>query len=393
MIEEYEELANKQIYPTKKEWFFKFGKHGVDYEKLLKYKKENLTSIDLRTVENSLYFNEDYIMPKLKEYYQTEKTVFESLNNFSEQFEEIMIFSEVEGTLEIEGIRTSKKKIDEVMRKDEGLNKKEQIIANMKNGMDFVIDHDITEENIHELYLILSFNSLSKEEMVENGYYRMNDVDIIGKYGEISDRGVDPAKLDEWMKGFVAFIQKSMLSLHPLTYLMPHIIHYYMLYLHPYYDFNGRMARILSYWYILKCPFIHDKLPVFSEAINYNSSTKSMYYHAIECAREDGNDMTFFFDYLFTVGLRFVNVYMKMDAISIKAKRTLNPLTTNELNTLKSILLYIKGGEYFTWEDVSGFDKTQYSKQYYFRLLNALVDKEVLTKTVKGKTYYFTFIA
>jgi Fic family protein len=393
MIDEYLKLVNEQIYPTRKEWFFKFGKHDIDYDALLKYKKANMTSIGLRTTEGFLYFNEEYILPKVKEYYLAQTSGFETLNSFSEQFEEIMIFSEVEGTLEIEGVKTSKKKIEEVMKKSEDLDSKEQIIVNMKKGMDYIFNNEITEANVHELYLILSFNSLADDEKIEKGYYRSKDVDIIGKYGEVSDHGVDAKFLVEWMSVFISFIQKSMLTLNPLTYLMPHIIHYYMIYLHPYYDFNGRIARALSYWYILRCPFIQEKLPVFSEAVNYNSATKNMYYRAIENSREDGNDLTYFFDYLFTVGKRFVDVYLKLDYLTMKARRTLMALTSAELNTLKSILLYIKEGEYFTWEDVSTFDKEQYSKQYYFRLLNSLVEKEILAKIVKGKTHHFKFIA
>ncbi|MHC1734964.1 MAG: Fic family protein [Erysipelotrichaceae bacterium] len=391
MIDEFKKLVSEQLYPTKKEWFYKYGKHGVDYDALLKYKKEHSTSIPLKTTEGTLYFNSEYILPKMKEYYSIQTYGFEVLSHFTEQFEEILIFSEVEGTLEIEGVKTSKKKIEEVLRKPLVVDTKEQVIVNMKNGMDYIFNHDITEENLHELYTILSYNSLRDDEKIESGFYRAQDVEIIGRYGEVSDRGVDASLLAKWMGDFVSFVQESMLSLNNLTYLMPHIIHYYMIYLHPYYDFNGRMARIFSYWYILKCPFIKEKLPVFSEAINYNSTSKTMYYRAIENAREDGNDLTYFLDYLFTVGKRFVDVYLKLDLISTRSNREMMKLTSSELNTLKSILLYVKEENYFTWEDVSGFDKEHYSKQYYLRLLNSLEDKGILLKVVKGKSFYFQF--
>jgi Fic family protein len=391
MIDEYLKHVKEQNYPTKREWFSKYGKHGVDYEKLLKYKKETLTSIPLKTTEGSLYFNDAYIISKMKEFYLVQDNL-ETMGGVFEQFEQIMIFSEVEGTLEIEGVKTSKKKIEEVMKKKTVIDSKERIIRNMKNGIDYIFNHDITEDNLHELYTILSLDSLANDEMIEKGYYRAKDVDIIGKFGEVSDRGVDAKYLAPWMNEFVSFIQTSMLTLHPLTYLMPHIIHYYMVYLHPYYDFNGRMARILSYWYILKCPFIQEKLPVFSEAINYNSTTKSMYYRAIESARADDNDLTFFFDYLYTVAKRFAEVYQKMDVISTRSRRGLSRLTTPELNILKSILLYVKEEDFFTWEDVSVFDKEQYSKQYYFDLLNSLVEKNIISITLKGKTHYFKFV-
>ncbi|KAF0227230.1 MAG: hypothetical protein FD133_242 [Erysipelotrichaceae bacterium] len=389
MIEDYLALTALGLYPSKKEWFFKYGKQGNEYEALLKHKKSNLTKIDLKTSEGSLYYNEKYISTIMKDFYQTQDIGFESINHFAENFIEIMIFSEVEGTLEIEGIKTSKRKIEEVLKIKSDLSSKEQIIVNMKKGIDYIFEHDITEANLYELYMILSEHSLTEDEKIESGYYRQNGVDIIGKYGEVSDRGVDAKHLTQWMNEFISFIQKQLESLNSLTYLMPQLIHYYMITLHPYYDFNGRMARMLAYWYILKCPFIKNKMPIFSEAINYNAKTKALYYKAIEDAREDDNDLTFFFDTMFDLGKKFLNVYLKLDALESKTRRTMNPLTKSELNTLKSILLYINEKDFFTWEDVSFVDKEQYTKQYYLKLLNSLVDKDVLLKNIKGKIYYF----
>jgi Fic family protein len=388
MIKEYLEQVKLLNYPSKKEWFFKYGKHGNEYNELLEYKKNNLTKIDLYTTKGSLYFNSEFTQTIMKQYYQLQDSGIESMNHFSETFEDILIFSEVEGTLEIEGVKTSSKKIEKVLKKTK-FDEKEQIILNMKNGIDFIFSHDINESNVYELYQILSLNSLKEDEKIVSGYYRSSGVDIIGKYGEISDTGVDAKYLNDWMSHFIKFIQNSMLELNELTYLMPHIIHYYMIYLHPYYDFNGRMARMLAYWYIIKCQFIKDKMPVFSEAINYNAQTKSMYYKAIENSREDDNDLTYFIETMFKLGFRFINVYIKLNEIEIRSRRIMQIMTKTELNTLKSILLYIKPDEYFTWEDVYSYDKEQYSKQYYLKLLNSLLEKDILTKQVKGKTFHY----
>lgn len=391
MIDEYLDLTSKRIYPSKKEWFFKYGKHGNEYQKLLEYKKTNLTQIDLYTTEGSIYFNRDYIQSFVKEYYQTQDLGIDSLIHFSETFEDILIFSEVEGTLEIEGIKTSKKKIEDVLSKDT-YDSNEQIIVNMKNGIDFIFENEITEKNIYELYKILSFNSLKEDELIQDGYYRNSGVDIIGKYGEISDSGVDAKNLEKWMKRFVDFIQESMSELNSLTYIMPHIIHYYVIYLHPYYDFNGRMARMIAYWYIVKCHHIKDKMPVYSEAINYNSQTKALYYKAIENAREDDNDITFFIEMMFKLGTRFIDVYIKLDKIEIRSRRNKMILTKNEISLLKSILLHVRTSEYFTWEDVYAYDKAQYTKQYYFKLLNSLKDKKIVEIDIKNRVYFYKLV-
>jgi len=392
MIKDYLKLAEEGIYPSKKEWFSKYGKHGVDYQALLTYKKENLTKIELKTVEGTMYFNERYISPIMKTYYQTQEIGLDSLSHFIDTFEDILIFSEVEGTLEIEGVKTSKRKIEDVLGHQHPHASKEQIILNMKNGIDFISNHEITEDNLYHLYQLLSENCLEEDELITDGYYRSDNVDIIGKYGEVSDRGADAKVLSEWMSDFIKFIQENMMSLNVLTYLMPHIIHYYVITLHPYYDFNGRTARMLAYWYIMKCPYIKDKMPIFSEAINFNSKTKAQYYRAIENSREDGNDLTFFFEMMFSVGKKFVDVYLKLDSIERQSRSQLSKVTKNELNVLKSIMLYTGHALPFTWEDVSHIDKEQYSKQYYLKLLNSLCDKSILYKTVRNKQFFYQII-
>ena len=67
-------------------------------------------------------------------------------------------------------------------------------------------------------------------------------------------------------------------------------------------------------------------------------------------------------------------------------------MTKSELSVLKSIFLYINDNEYFIWEDIHSFDKGQFSKQYYLRLLNSLVDKEILVVTQKNKSNFYRIV-
>ena len=69
IISAYLEQVQHLNYPNKKEWFSKFNFHGMDFDLLLTYKKEHLKSIPLPTQTNSLYFNEMYILPKVKSFY------------------------------------------------------------------------------------------------------------------------------------------------------------------------------------------------------------------------------------------------------------------------------------------------------------------------------------
>jgi hypothetical protein len=127
-------------------------------------------------------------------------------------------------------------------------------------------------------------------------------------------------------------------------------------------------------------------MPVFSEAINYNTKTKALYTKSIENARQEDNDLTYFFETTFVLARKFVELYLKLESLNTQTRKNGLVLTQNEPNTLKSLPLTMKAKDHLTREDVSFVDKEQYSKQDYLRLLNGLCDKEILTRVIEGKT-------
>lgn len=258
----------------------------------------------------------------------------------------------------------------------------------MKEGIDFIHHHSINKENIYTLYSILSKQSFSEENRIES-IYRTGPVDVIGFYGEVSDRGVDARVLEAWMDELIAFTQSQLSLKSEFTYLMPLILHFMVVYYHPYYDFNGRMARILSYWFSLQCKFITIKFPILSEAINYNQKTKAQYYLAIENSRSEYNDLTFFFLTLLNLGERFINMYHQLYVYQQYAIQNYTQLSDNGLNTLKTILLNFRFDQNFTWEQFHFVSKEHYSKQYNLDLLNALVEKKILSVHKQKKVNYY----
>lgn len=71
-------------------------------------------------------------------------------------------------------------------------------------------------------------------------------------------------------------------------------MHFYFVYIHPFYDVNGRTSRTLSMWYLLNnksYPFV-----VFNRAISFR---KKEYYKYIEHTKESG-DLTLFLKYMLT---------------------------------------------------------------------------------------------
>ena len=116
-----------------------------------------------------------------------------------------------------------------------------------------------------------------------------------------------------------------------LLTLLPHICHYYLIYIHPYFDFNGRTARMVSYWVYLLSG-LQDFPPVISEAIN---QTKHQYYRAIENSRDAHNDITYFLLYLLRVANDYVITYQNLEALEKEAKNKGYIITETELNYMK----------------------------------------------------------
>ena len=79
--------------------------------------------------------------------------------------------------------------------------------------------------------------------------------------------------LPKLMDGLIDYInQKKEYEEHLIA---SHIIHYYLVYLHPYFDYNGRMGRVLSFWYnFKKAPSL--SLLLVSEAINNKVHKKGL---------------------------------------------------------------------------------------------------------------------
>lgn len=274
------------------------------------------------------------------------------------------------------------------MRLSSPKNADEQVIFNMKHAIDFIRVHPISIESIHMLYKIISKDSLKEDEHIE-GLYRKDGVDIHGRFGEISDQGIDAKYLEVWMEALVAFINEHIERRTELTALVPMILHYIMVYYHPYYDFNGRMARLLAYWFSLRCPFIPIKYPIFSEAIHFSLKTKTEYYRSIEHSREDKNDLSYFLKSQLELATHMNQVYIHLYTIVQDKLIQGIALSDNEIVAIKYILVYTQKDQIFTWEQFHFFSKEQYSKQYTIRLLNGLVDKKVLSLQQKSKLYLY----
>lgn len=170
-------------------------------------------------------------------------------------------------------------------------------ILNLYHGYNYILrEKDITKESLKKLYSILSRDLLDYEDKIRMGEYYRNDTVYILRRGALSlepDEGLEASKIDEFMNSYFEFLNNLNYG-NNITdeYIKSQILHFYFVYIHPYFDVNGRTSRTLAMWYLLNkkaYPYI-----IFNRGITFKGSE---YDKAILDVKKY-HDISFFIDYM-----------------------------------------------------------------------------------------------
>lgn len=365
-----------------------------EYKKFLEYKEELLCNhsdyfkeINLEAFNNKKIFyascNElNFLIETYFNFYMVDKTTNNPLSiKFANDILKSRIYSEIEGTLSIEAVYTTRKRIEEL---EDGKRlpkeKNDFIIKNMIYGIDFIFKKpDFNKDNLLNLYKILTDGCLEDNyKLHDNDYYRYDEVEV-DNYN-----GCFHTEISKCMDSLFKFINDGLNNkLNIPKFLLPHIAHYYIVYIHHYFDYNGRTARMVSYWINLLLGEVN--FPILSEAID---DSKEEYYASLRNSRNANNDITYFLIYIFKSLINYYNLYKNIEHIDEVSKN--NDIVLSELEKIyfKKILVNSKGK--FTYKDFKRWIKNDISKQGAFKILNNFVEYGLLIATeTKSKVKLF----
>lgn len=184
---------------------------------------------------------------------------------------------EIHATLQIENIHSTRNSIRHILNGNAPRNEEENRIYGMKRGLDFIADqqNEITEKNLHQLYQISTGEYLPAEDkLLPDHFYRHDAVYIVG--GEESRKGLSDELLPQVMKQLIDFAnaEDDLNELHKAA-----ILHFAFVYYHPYFDGNGRTARLLHLWYLARHGY---PAALFTPFSRYIDESKAAYYKAYE---------------------------------------------------------------------------------------------------------------
>ena len=302
-------------------------------------------------------------------------------------FSDLIYIQEIKSNNNIEGYLDDISSIEKITNNSNSVldGEKKNRIINLYKGYKYIKNQkELNKDNLKELYSILSNGLLEKIDYDNMGdYYRLSDVYIYYSDNLVvePDMGVKPENVDYLMEKYFDFLNDNE-GIDTMTdiFIKSQIAHLYFVYIHPYFDINGRTSRTSSMWYLLNNSA--DPYIIFNRAIESN---KKKYYKAIRDAKINA-DITNFIKYMIANTKKELEKEYVFRAIKESAsdKLTLtdystiiNILSMNHLRTLKDFAsMYNQKNERKTPEEI------------YNEMILPLLEKNIILKDRDTNSYY-----
>ena len=208
------------------------------------------------------------------------------------------IMEEAIASSQMEGATTTRKVAKDMLRKGrKPSNKSQQMIFNNYQTIDYIInnkDKDFTLENLLEVHKRISSQTMNDVED-EGAFRKSDDIYVMNEItGEIAHIPPSHRELNTLLKNMCDFANNETQEgfIHPIIKSI--ILHFMLAYIHPFSDGNGRTARSLVYWYLIKQGYWLMQYLSISRII-YKS--KPAYEKSFLYTENDELDLTYFIQY------------------------------------------------------------------------------------------------
>lgn len=211
------------------------------------------------------------------------------------------ILEESISSSQLEGANTTRRKAKKmILEEQKPSNNSEQMILNNYNTMQQIQTNyknkELSIEMIKELHLILAENDNNIEDN-KKGVFRTNEDEIIVGSNIINKYSYETPTIEfvaKELKNLIAFANNEDKKdyIHPIIKAI--MLHFWFAYLHPFVDGNGRLARCLFYWYLMR-----NNLEIFAyyPLSSVIKNSRGQYSKAYIYTEQDSYDLNYFIDY------------------------------------------------------------------------------------------------
>lgn len=306
------------------------------------------------------------------------------------------LIEEAISSSQLEGASTTRKVAKAMIeQRRDPKTKDERMIYNNYHAMTQIEawkNRDLDDSLLLDLHRVLSTDTM--ENSNDEGRFRVDSDDVV-----ISDRltgdvvHVPPPtrSAKAQLKQLYSFINKEDESYtHP--FIKASVLHFSIGYIHPFVDGNGRVARALFYWFLIKKGYWMFKYIPISLQIKKREWSPG-YYRAYEYSETDDLDLTYFLHYKMKLAASAIEAFIKYLE---KKQRHANALkqdlvASEEINQRQvEILAYMQNNPLLDIDISFYMARFRVVYQTARTDLLALADKRILKKIRIGRKFSFT---
>lgn len=208
------------------------------------------------------------------------------------------VIDEAISSSQMEGASTTRKVAKEMLRnKIAPKDKSQWMIYNNYQTINFLSENlgqVMTPEFLLHIHSLMTYNTMDNPE--DAGRFRQNDNVVVANSvtNEIVHTPPSFTEIPAAIAWFCQFANSNehTVFIHPI--IKGAILHYFISFLHPFVDGNGRTARAIFYWYLLREGYWLTEYLSISRII-YKS--KASYEKSFLQSEADGNDIGYFIIY------------------------------------------------------------------------------------------------
>ena len=208
------------------------------------------------------------------------------------------IMEEAIASSQMEGASTTRRIAKDMLRKQlKPINKSQQMIVNNYETINKISrqkQSEFTIENLLDIHHSIVNKTLDNHE--DEGVFRKtDDIYVVdGVTGFVAHTPPSYSEIDKMIEDLCVFANNDSDDnfIHPI--IKGIIIHFVLAFIHPFVDGNGRTARSLFYWYMIKKGYWLTEYLSISRIIYTN---KTAYEKAFLYTENDGNDISYFIQY------------------------------------------------------------------------------------------------
>lgn len=199
---------------------------------------------------------------------------------------------------QMEGAATTRKVAKDMLRRQiSPKDKSQQMIVNNYQTIRFIVEHKqtpLTPELVLHIHHLMTEKTLNDPN--DAGRLRMNNEVVVedGITHEVVHTPPSYTELPTFLKELCKYFNETnaKVFVHPI--IRGIIIHFMVAYMHPFVDGNGRTARALFYWYMLKQGYWLTEFLSISRVI---AMSKKSYEKSFQYVEADFNDLGYFIAY------------------------------------------------------------------------------------------------